>query len=139
MTFLNLAASQKTLASGFSVQMATLFEWENKNSSFQNFFIEVQNNPYTFLNLRHLYHYRWGWIYISSQTGPQITFTHSRLELGSFVIEKCQFWNIWPVHFLLNVCGASKSPSEGLTAYLLLGGLESVMGSKQETMEPKPL
>jgi hypothetical protein len=28
---------------------------KNKYSNFHNFFLEAQNNPYTFLNLRHLY------------------------------------------------------------------------------------
>ena len=35
----------------FSVLMAKLFGREN---NFYNFFLEVQNNPYTFLNLKHL-------------------------------------------------------------------------------------
>ena len=35
--------------------MDKLFERENRNSNFHCFFLEVQNNQYTFLNLRYLY------------------------------------------------------------------------------------
>ena len=54
----NLATSQKTFGLttlGFSVLMARLFGQENKNPNFHNFFLDEQNNLYTFLNLRHLY------------------------------------------------------------------------------------
>ena len=55
----NLATSQNTfeqtvLSSKFWWG-SKLFGQENKNSHFHNFFLEVQNNPYEFLNLRHLY------------------------------------------------------------------------------------
>ena len=35
--------------------MDKLFERDKQISIFHNFFLEVQNNPHTFLNLRHLY------------------------------------------------------------------------------------
>ena len=35
-----------------------MFGRENKNSNFLNFFLEVQNNLYIFLNLKHLYNDR---------------------------------------------------------------------------------
>ena len=49
----NLATSQKTFEQ--NALMAKLLEWKNKNSNFHNFLLGVQNNPYTFLNLRQLY------------------------------------------------------------------------------------
>ena len=55
----SLATSQKTVGlfnyTGFLVLMAKLFGRENKNSNFHNISLEVQNNPYAFLDQRHLY------------------------------------------------------------------------------------
>ena len=61
-------------------------------------------------------------------------FYSEQIRARNLLLLKSASSEIYGLCIFFNVCGASKSPSEGLTAYLLLGGLESVMGSEQETM-----
>ena len=48
--------------------MTKVFGQENNNSNFHNFFLEVENNLYMFLNLRHLYLSDCGGVNFSNST-----------------------------------------------------------------------
>ena len=61
--------------------MAKLFGRENKNSNFHNFFLEVQNNPYTFLKLRQ--------IVVGSISLIEQTSFYSKRRIQQYLSNKC--------------------------------------------------
>ena len=80
---------------GLSVIMKKLFWQEKRNSNVHNFFLEVQNNLFKFLNLRHLYLFQIGFF----NHPPLVCFVKCLAwfySLNLFGTQFLDFRNWWP-------------------------------------------